>query len=407
MACCYPTEGEDESMGYLKNNPALITLILLLLLSGLSGCAIYPRAGAAHSGWVLDADTGEPVAGVYVIRHTHGSKYMRDYEVTTEGRFRLELNMTDQDGHYEFSPFTPEEPYRNSEGIEPYKIDYDGPEEHWQRRRWVDRGGRFDPVVYVRYDPIHKTKSRTSGVPYSEKGVWQVYPVNRAIDEQHRKWFGRSSHNICLTAKGLNWAWNSSEIQSCDIDDVPLSWKAWEAKLKAKAKTSSGHLPPNGQQCRSQRWKKKHAKRFKRNADGTVTDSLTGLSWWRCAEGQRGGDCVGKAEAMTWYEAAIKASSTDHGGHTDWRLPRLDELKTLVVEGCYGPSIDLALFPNTPSWYFWSSTDDDREYRKGDYWAFVDTLSFGYGDEGTGGSDDDYHYVRFVRGPKWTKPRDR
>lgn len=43
-------------------------------------------------------------------------------------------------------------------------------------------------------------------------------------------------------------------------------------------------------------------------------------------------------------------------GHSDWRVPNIDELKSLVKKGAGSPSIDAAYFPNTPASYFWSSS---------------------------------------------------
>ena len=39
-----------------------------------------------------------------------------------------------------------------------------------------------------------------------------------------------------------------------------------------------------------------------------------------------------------------------------WRLPRLDELRSLVDYARAGPAIDPALFPGTPSENFWTAS---------------------------------------------------
>jgi hypothetical protein len=43
-------------------------------------------------------------------------------------------------------------------------------------------------------------------------------------------------------------------------------------------------------------------------------------------------------------------------GHTDWRVPNIRELGTLVELQCFQPSINSAVFPNTPNRPVWSSS---------------------------------------------------
>lgn len=94
---------------------------------------------------------------------------------------------------------------------------------------------------------------------------------------------------------------------------------------------------------------------FTNNGDGTVTDTATGLMWQRCAKGQSwtGSTCSGSATAYTWNQAVALTDS--FAGHTDWRLPSLTELQSLVKLGSV-PTIDTTAFPATSPVGFWSST---------------------------------------------------
>ena len=101
-------------------------------------------------------------------------------------------------------------------------------------------------------------------------------------------------------------------------------------------------------------------------SNGSSIDTDTGLMWCRFVLGQTWGNGTvhGDAKAYTWLEAfdAVQAFN-DQGGYldyTDWRLPNLNELKTLLdkhignkEKGIY--FIDQRVFPESPNW-LWSST---------------------------------------------------
>ena len=98
--------------------------------------------------------------------------------------------------------------------------------------------------------------------------------------------------------------------------------------------------------------------------NGTVTHTPTGLMWKVCSEGQTwqssDGSCSGTATKHTW-QAALQIPQTlnTQGGyadHTDWRLPNIKELGSIVELACYGPAINTALFNNTSYLAYWSAT---------------------------------------------------
>jgi len=67
--------------------------------------------------------------------------------------------------------------------------------------------------------------------------------------------------------------------------------------------------------------------RFEDNGDGTVTDLNTGLVWQQSV-----------GEKMTWDDAMAGAADLSLGGHTDWRLPTVKELYSLVDFGGEDPT---------------------------------------------------------------------
>jgi len=97
---------------------------------------------------------------------------------------------------------------------------------------------------------------------------------------------------------------------------------------------------------------------FTDNGDGTVTHKHTGLTWMRCAMGQTwsGTTCTGTAGTFTWDDA--KALTITYAGKSDWRLPTIRELSTLIELDSYNVAINSTIFPNTPPVpdLFWSAT---------------------------------------------------
>jgi formylglycine-generating enzyme required for sulfatase activity len=87
-----------------------------------------------------------------------------------------------------------------------------------------------------------------------------------------------------------------------------------------------------------------------------VQDALTGLEWQGCTAGEWGEDCARSRHFKTWALALDYCQGLDWGGHTDWYLPDVNELQSLVDLRHRDPAIDAAAFPNTHKWEYWSST---------------------------------------------------
>lgn len=73
-----------------------------------------------------------------------------------------------------------------------------------------------------------------------------------------------------------------------------------------------------------------------------VTDSRTGLIWQKEYENN-----------TTWVRALRYCETSTYAGYTDWRLPNIEELKTLINDLIYYPT---SSFPGMPTSYFWSSS---------------------------------------------------
>jgi pyruvate/2-oxoglutarate dehydrogenase complex dihydrolipoamide acyltransferase (E2) component len=116
--------------------------------------------------------------------------------------------------------------------------------------------------------------------------------------------------------------------------------------------------------------------RWKITEDGTVGDEQNGIIWKQCPEGLRGARCrEGRLAYVTWEKALEIAETSTFAGFDDWRLPKLDELRQLIQPGCLLPAVNLAVFPNTPSGWFWfDSAEADNSPRAGQ-------LGFAFGED--------------------------
>ena len=140
---------------------------------------------------------------------------------------------------------------------------------------------------------------------------------------------------------------------------------------------------------------------FKDNNDGTVTDLKTKLIWKKCSEGQKWANNTCEDDSsindmMNWPEALNQANQVNTGngfaGSVNWRLPNIKELSSIIENACYGPSINLNVFPNTPAGIYWSSTP---YLGANDY---VWTVRFNYG-QNSMNYKHDYYFSRLVRDP--------
>lgn len=128
--------------------------------------------------------------------------------------------------------------------------------------------------------------------------------------------------------------------------------------------------------------------------DGVATHLPSGLMWKRCSEGQvwDGVTCSGFEQV---YTAAGAAAIRDaYAGHTDWRLPTIEEQLTLVSYATTQRPINSNIFPSTPRTFAWSRSPMSSV--PGYFWTVDFGFSFGVAVEMSGSAT---YPVRLVRRP--------
>lgn len=82
---------------------------------------------------------------------------------------------------------------------------------------------------------------------------------------------------------------------------------------------------------------------FINNGNGTITDTVTGLMWQQVDGGE-----------MTFDKSVIYASDLVLGGYSDWRMPSILELNSLLNHDKNNPALNTVYFTATAAQYWWS-----------------------------------------------------
>ncbi len=93
------------------------------------------------------------------------------------------------------------------------------------------------------------------------------------------------------------------------------------------------------------------------NGDSTLTDKSTELIWMKATADINGDEKIDNNDTATWKEALSYCENLNFAGYTDWRLPSIRELRSIVRYNLYDSAIDTSVFECEPFDY-WSSTTD-------------------------------------------------
>ncbi|AWB67206.1 DUF1566 domain-containing protein [Saccharobesus litoralis] len=93
---------------------------------------------------------------------------------------------------------------------------------------------------------------------------------------------------------------------------------------------------------------------------GIATDQKTGLSWFVCSAGltwnATTGACEGTANTYSWQDALTYADTFEYANFTDWRLPNIKELMSIIERQCSTPAINITVFTDNLTERYWSSS---------------------------------------------------
>ena len=107
--------------------------------------------------------------------------------------------------------------------------------------------------------------------------------------------------------------------------------------------------------CEALKGKRSRDGRYIDNGDGTVTDKRTELMWTQKDSYADLGKC------LNWYKSKKYVSKLRTGGYNDWRIPTVEELKTIFEQSKSNknyrgsPSRIDPIFASRGAWWYWSS----------------------------------------------------
>jgi hypothetical protein len=212
-------------------------------------------------------------------------------------------------------------------------------------------------------------------IPTGKDSEWRL-PTRKEL--QTLLYYGQAPSGICIDSAyfatvsdppWMNWSATTEAFLSKDAWTVSFG----DCRVDYVSKDEVNYLlPVMGRRL--------EFARFKDNGDHTVTDLSTGLMWYRR-----------ETAAMGWKEALAFCEGLAAAGHTDWRLPNMKELQTIVNDGTQSPAIDRVYFPGCRPLIYWSSTTNAKHPEFAWYVDFDDGHVYG------SGLKTREYYVRAVR----------
>ena len=117
--------------------------------------------------------------------------------------------------------------------------------------------------------------------------------------------------------------------------------------------------------------------------ENVVTDSATGLMWQDTSENN--------SATYNWQEAIASCEALTLDTYDDWRLPNINELKTLIDRSKRTPALVDGFEYVQASSYYWSSTSVEGGF---EYGAWIVLFNDG---NVRGNAKGNNNYVRCVR----------
>lgn len=153
----------------------------------------------------------------------------------------------------------------------------------------------------------------------------------------------------------------ANEAWTLDFSDGNDRWDSKDiahsirvVRAQAWAPATAADIPSASAACEAGLAEVTPSSDFTAIEDGSIVRHVpTGLEWQRCARGQiwNGSACTGAASIHTWQATLSIADASD-----GWRLPNVNEMRTIAERCRTAPAVNQQVFPNAPGAAFISGS---------------------------------------------------
>ncbi|XDD44760.1 DUF1566 domain-containing protein (plasmid) [Leptospira sp. WS60.C2] len=136
--------------------------------------------------------------------------------------------------------------------------------------------------------------------------------------------------------------------------------------------------------------------------NGIIRDEVNGLEWEKCIAGLSGANCsVGTPTYVTWQAGLAYCANLNLGGYSDWRMPNINELSSIVDFSRFSLSTTIdPIFTGSPRDKYHSSTTIGNGNQYSGQWInSVGNFPYYPGNYQTSNQKGTSYLTRCVRGP--------